>query len=53
MNWKSICWLYYGATACTSSARVPISMHCKILAYYNGLTRVHRLRRLEKICVHS
>ena len=29
------------------------SMHCKSLAYYNGLTRVHRLRRLTKIYVHS
>jgi hypothetical protein len=26
--------------------------HCKGLAYYNGLTHVRRLRRLEKIRVH-
>jgi hypothetical protein len=36
---------------CMLSARVPISTHCNSLAYYNGLTRVRRLRRLKKIRV--
>jgi|SRR6516164_3089745 hypothetical protein len=34
------------------SARAPISTHCKSLAYWNGLTRVRRLRRLKKIRAH-
>src|SRR5246127_4717360 len=38
--------------ACMLSARAPISTHCKSSAYCNGLTRVHRLRRLKKIHAH-
>jgi hypothetical protein len=30
------------------SARVPISTHCKSLAYYNGLTRVRRPHRFKE-----
>jgi hypothetical protein len=35
-----------------ASARVPSSTNCKSLAYWSGLTRVRRLRRLNKIRVH-
>jgi hypothetical protein len=47
--WRSC----HSTATCMLSARVPISRHCKSLAYYNGLTRVHRRRRLNKTRVHS